>query len=101
MEIWLSGQPDIYSLEGKTAKAKDDFAIELRKMILKEKENTNTRLARMSHSACQQLLVLNQPDHGDQHLVIGPNPLIKKEIKTHFHVYLWSKSNFYFIEEVL
>jgi len=51
MEIWLSGQPDIYSLEGKTAKAKDDFAVELRKMILKEKENTNNRFARMSHSA--------------------------------------------------
>ena len=51
MEIWLSGQPDIYSLEGKTAKAKDDFAAELRKMILKEKENTNNRFARMSHSA--------------------------------------------------
>merc|ERR1711892_404612 len=31
--------------------AKDDFAVELRKMILKEKENTNNRFARMSHSA--------------------------------------------------
>ena len=51
MEIWLSGQPDIYSLEGKTVKAKDDFAFELRKIILKEKDNTNNRAARMSHSA--------------------------------------------------
>ena len=50
MEIWLSGQPDIYSLEGKTAKAKDDFSMELRKIMSKEKENTNTRLTRMSHS---------------------------------------------------
>ena len=32
-------------------KAKNGFAIELRKMIFKEKEITNTRLARMSHSA--------------------------------------------------
>ena len=46
MEIWLSGQPDIYSLEGKTAKAKYDFDIELRKITLKEKENTNKKLAK-------------------------------------------------------
>merc|ERR1719233_1457003 len=51
MEIWLSGQPDIYSLEGKTVNAKDDFAAELRKIILKEKENINNRVARISHSA--------------------------------------------------
>jgi len=51
MEIWLSGQPDIYSLEGKTVNAKDDFAAELRKVILKEKENVNNRVARISHSA--------------------------------------------------
>ena len=51
MEIWLSGQPDIYILEAKTGKAKDDFALELRKIISKEKENSTARLTRMSHSA--------------------------------------------------
>ena len=47
MEVWIIGQPDAFTLEAKTKKAKDDFSLELRKVIAKEKENTSNRLARI------------------------------------------------------
>jgi hypothetical protein len=31
MELWVAGQSDVYTLEAKTKKAKEDFAAELRK----------------------------------------------------------------------
>jgi hypothetical protein len=30
MELWVAGQSDVYTLEAKTKKAKEDFAAELR-----------------------------------------------------------------------
>ena len=36
LEIWIIGQSDVYSLGGKTRKAKEDFAIELREAIKKK-----------------------------------------------------------------
>ena len=47
MEVWIIGQPDAFTLEAKSKKAKDDFSLELRKVIAKEKENTSNRLARI------------------------------------------------------
>jgi len=47
MEVWVIGQPDAFTLEAKSKKEKDDFAIELRKVIAKEKENTSNRLTRI------------------------------------------------------
>ena len=47
MEVWIIGQPDAFTLEAKSKKAKDEFAIELRKVIAKEKGNANTRLSRI------------------------------------------------------
>ena len=37
MEVWIIGQPDAFTLEAKSKKAKDEFAAELRKVIAKEK----------------------------------------------------------------
>jgi len=50
MEIWLTGQSDVYTLEARNKKAKEDFATELRKAIIREKENSNKRLSRISNS---------------------------------------------------
>ena len=47
MEVWIIGQPDAFTLEAKSKKAKDDFASELRKVIAKEKGNTKERLTRI------------------------------------------------------
>ena len=47
MEVWIIGQPDAFTLEAKTKKAKDDFASELRKVIAKEKGHTKERLTRI------------------------------------------------------
>ena len=38
IEIWIIGQSDVYSLEAKTKKAKEDFANELRRVIIEQKE---------------------------------------------------------------
>jgi len=48
MELWISGQSDIYSLEAKTKKAKEDFATELRKAIVREKDTASARASRLS-----------------------------------------------------
>jgi len=50
MEIWIIGQSDVYSLDAKTRKAKEDFAAELRKVIIKQKERTVHRPIRISQS---------------------------------------------------
>ena len=46
IEIWIIGQSDVYSLEAKTKKAKEDFANELRRVIIEQKDkngiNTNS-----------------------------------------------------------
>ena len=47
MEVWIIGQPDAFTLEAKSKKAKDDFASELRKVIAKEKGNTKERMSRI------------------------------------------------------
>ena len=47
MEIWIIGQPDAFTLEAKTKKAKDEFASELRKVIAKEKGAGKERLNRI------------------------------------------------------
>ena len=50
MEIWIIGQSDVYSLGAKTRKAKEDFSLELRNDIIKQKERMATRPVRMSQS---------------------------------------------------
>ena len=47
MEVWIIGQPDAFTLEAKTKKAKDEFASELRKVIAKEKGAGKERLSRI------------------------------------------------------
>ena len=47
MEIWIIGQPDAFTLEAKSKKAKDEFAGELRKVIAKEKGAGKERLSRI------------------------------------------------------
>ena len=47
MEIWIDGHPEKYRLEAKNKKLKEEFAAELKKGILKAKENPSTsRIAR-------------------------------------------------------
>ena len=51
IDLWITGQSDVYTLEAKTKQAKDDFAVELRKVIVKHKEkeklsNANGRTSR-------------------------------------------------------
>ena len=50
LEIWIIGQSDVYSLGGKTRKAKEDFAVELRNVIIKQKERNANRPVRISQS---------------------------------------------------
>ena len=47
MEIWIIGQPEAFTLEAKSKKAKDEFAGELRKVIAKEKGAGKERLSRI------------------------------------------------------
>ena len=42
MEIWIDGHPEKYRLEAKNKKLKEEFAAELKKNILKAKENPST-----------------------------------------------------------
>jgi len=47
MEIWIDGHPEKYRSEAKNKKLKEEFAAELKKGILKAKENPSTsRIAR-------------------------------------------------------
>lgn len=51
LEIWIIGQSDVYSLQAKTKKSKEDFAAELRKVIILQKEkieNSNYKNERMA-----------------------------------------------------
>ena len=51
MEIWIDGHPEKYRLEAKNKKLKEEFAAELKKGILKAKENPSTsRTARQPQS---------------------------------------------------
>ena len=50
MEIWISGQSEVYRLEAKTKQVKEEFASELKKWILKAKKNPSNRTARMPPS---------------------------------------------------
>lgn len=50
LEIWILGQSDVYSLGAKTRKAKEDFAVELRNVIIKQKERNANRPVRISQS---------------------------------------------------
>ena len=47
MEIWIDGHPEKYRLDAKNKKLKEEFAAELKKGILKAKENpSSSRTAR-------------------------------------------------------
>ena len=50
IEIWIIGQSDVYSLVAKTRKSKEDFSVELRNVIIKQKERMSTRPVRASQS---------------------------------------------------
>ena len=51
MEIWIDGHPEKYRLESKNKKLKEEFAVELKKGILKAKENPSTsRIQRQPHA---------------------------------------------------
>ena len=50
MEIWIIGQSDVYSLEAKNKKAKEDFAAELRKVIIEQKEKIAQKPNRLPQS---------------------------------------------------
>jgi len=50
MEIWIIGQSDVYSLEAKNKKAKEDFAAELRKVIIEQKDKIAQKPNRMPQS---------------------------------------------------
>ena len=43
IEIWIIGQSDVYSLEAKTKKAKEDFANELRRVIIEQKDKAGLK----------------------------------------------------------
>ena len=43
IEIWIIGQTDVYSLEAKTKKAKEDFANELRRIIIEQKDKAGIK----------------------------------------------------------
>ena len=43
IEIWIIGQSDVYSLEAKTKKAKEDFANELRRVIIEQKDKNGIK----------------------------------------------------------
>ena len=39
IELWVHGRPELYVLEAKSKKAKEEFAAELRKVIIRQKEH--------------------------------------------------------------
>ena len=39
LELWMHGRPELYVLEAKSKKAKEEFAAELRKVIIRQKEH--------------------------------------------------------------
>ena len=38
LELWVNGRNEIYTLEAKNKQAKENFAAELRKVIIRQKE---------------------------------------------------------------
>lgn len=51
MELWITGQSDVYTLEAKTKQGKEDFAAELRKVIVKNKEKVKFNVNGKSQGA--------------------------------------------------
>ena len=100
MEIWIDGHPEKYRLDAKNKKLKEDFAAELKKGILKAKENPSTsRIARQPQAfqvseqtiiyrvfnplsfrmkISHQILTLSQRRTGADQLSIDPNLWIMK-----------------------
>ena len=53
LELWIDGHQEKYRLEAKNKKLKEDFAVELKKGILKAKENPSSSRAARQPQAVQ------------------------------------------------
>ena len=49
LEVWVHGRPELYALEAKSKKAKEEFAAELRKVIIRQKEHRSEEEAIQWH----------------------------------------------------
>ena len=61
LELWVNGRNEIYSLEAKNKQAKENFATELRKVVMRQKDLQ--RSAELRTNGVQQ-----QVDHSDHTL---------------------------------
>jgi len=62
MEIWIDGHPEKYRLEAKNKKLKEEFAAELKKNILKAKENPSTSRTARQPQAVQEENITSASD---------------------------------------
>lgn len=79
IEIWIIGQTDVYSLEAKTKKAKEDFANELRRVIIEQKDKAGIKPANansgtgyneynISNSGSESMRSRHSNNSGNDHL---------------------------------
>ena len=67
IEIWIIGQTDVYSLEAKTKKAKEDFANELRRVIIEQKDKAGIKPAN-ANSGSESMRSRHSNNSGNDHL---------------------------------
>ena len=58
IEIWIIGQSDVYSLEAKTKKAKEDFANELRRVIIEQKDKAGLKPSSNNSNSGRPLTII-------------------------------------------
>jgi len=68
IEIWIIGQTDVYSLEAKNKKAKEDFAAELRRVIIEQKDKVGAGAGGDGAGACLAAEGAGQSGHRSQSL---------------------------------
>ena len=58
LELWVNGRTEIYTLEAKNKQAKESFAAELRKVVIRQKEIQRSLDQRTTNAVQQQVNIL-------------------------------------------
>ena len=58
LELWVNGRTEIYTLEAKNKQAKESFAAELRKVVIRQKEIQRSLDQRTTNAVQQQVIIL-------------------------------------------
>lgn len=83
LELWIDGHQEKYRLEAKNKKLKEDFAVELKKGILKAKENPSSSRAARQPQAVQVM--------DGEVIYYGANIAQLSGWKYHIKLWLWAK----------